>query len=287
MAALPGWHMFASRTDGTHGFCSGQDCLVDTYISLVSPFPSLHSMNSQFLLSACGLCFGESLCHLSFPYTSTYDRAYCWEAQEALHSLMWYGWPRISTGTSTINLWKALEPWMENKGAEIIDLSNRYLTPVSKAGDMEDINILLGIDPKGILYNLARRDGTCTYIHTEDNQVSYYNGHRDSTGNHRCVTFMQPASNNLWWKVIHCCQIWTMQPTIIPHWWHHASTSLFHSHASMWWETQNAFSSSINCTSRQALCKCTYLDQSIRPFPNPWTGQQHAHEEGADCDISG
>ncbi|KAF8218807.1 hypothetical protein L208DRAFT_1347080, partial [Tricholoma matsutake] len=23
------------------------------------------------------------------------------------------------------------------------------------------------------------------YIHTEDNQVSYYNAHRDSTGNHR------------------------------------------------------------------------------------------------------
>jgi hypothetical protein len=90
-----------------------------------------------------------------------------------------------------------LEPWTEDEGAEIVDLSNRYLTPVSEAGDMEDINFLPGVDPKGLLRDLARGDGTCTYIHTEDNQVSYYNGHRDSTGNRRCVTFTQPASNNL------------------------------------------------------------------------------------------
>ncbi|KAF8219914.1 hypothetical protein L208DRAFT_1336797, partial [Tricholoma matsutake] len=62
---------------------------------------------------------------------------------------------------------------------------NRYLTPVSEAIDMEDINFLPSIDPKGLLCDLARGDGTCTYIHMEDNQVSYYNAHRDSTGNCR------------------------------------------------------------------------------------------------------
>ena len=36
---------------------------------------------------------------------------------------------------------------------------------------LEETPFLKGVDPKGILQNMANGDGTVSYVHTEDNQV--------------------------------------------------------------------------------------------------------------------
>jgi len=69
-----------------------------------------------------------------------------------------------------------------------MDLSNRYLMAVSEARGMENVDFLPGVNPKGILRDLAGGHRAYAYIHTEDNQVSYYNAHRDTDGQRRCVT---------------------------------------------------------------------------------------------------
>ncbi|KAF8222891.1 hypothetical protein L208DRAFT_1319926, partial [Tricholoma matsutake] len=51
-----------------------------------------------------------------------------------------------------------------------IDVSNHYLTPIRDAQDVESIPFDKGIDPHGILQDMARGDGSYSYIHTEDNQ---------------------------------------------------------------------------------------------------------------------
>ncbi|KAF8809758.1 hypothetical protein BYT27DRAFT_7093807 [Phlegmacium glaucopus] len=64
-----------------------------------------------------------------------------------------------------------------------IDISNRYLTPANEAHGLEDIPFDKGVDPQGILRSMAKGDGTTTHIHTEDNQVRYFNTRKDTEGN--------------------------------------------------------------------------------------------------------
>lgn len=79
---------------------------------------------------------------------------------------------------------------------ESIVLSNRYLTPASEAGGLKGIPFQPGVDPKGILWDMAQGDRTRAYIHTEENQVQYYTAHRDGTGHRRCVTCNRPVKNS-------------------------------------------------------------------------------------------
>lgn len=62
---------------------------------------------------------------------------------------------------------------------ETIALWNRYLTPVGEAGGTASAPFLPGMDPKGILHDMIRSG---LYIHTEDNQVHYFEAHRSDDG---------------------------------------------------------------------------------------------------------
>ena len=53
------------------------------------------------------------------------------------------------------------------------DISNRYLTPAKDAMG-QDTPFHKGVDPQGILHGMANSNGTCSYMHTEDNQVQYF-----------------------------------------------------------------------------------------------------------------
>ncbi|KAF8238053.1 hypothetical protein L208DRAFT_1244074 [Tricholoma matsutake] len=55
-----------------------------------------------------------------------------------------------------------------------IDVSNYYLTPIRDMQDVESVPFKKGVDPHGILQDMERGDGSCSYIHTEDNQVHYF-----------------------------------------------------------------------------------------------------------------
>ncbi|KAF8240311.1 hypothetical protein L208DRAFT_1546952, partial [Tricholoma matsutake] len=80
-----------------------------------------------------------------------------------------------------------------NVYTESIVLSNRYLTPASEAGGLKGIPFQPGVDPKGILWDMAQGDRTRAYIHTEENQVQYYTAHRDGTG-HRRYEMCEPQT---------------------------------------------------------------------------------------------
>ena len=56
-----------------------------------------------------------------------------------------------------------------------------------------------GVDPWGILRGMAKGDSTCSYMHTEDNQVQYFTAYRDGNGNRRSVNciFKIDVSNSL------------------------------------------------------------------------------------------
>jgi hypothetical protein len=66
-------------------------------------------------------------------------------------------------------------------GFPCIDISNRYLTPAKEAKGQE-IAFQKGVDPRGVLRGMANGDGTCSYVHTEDNQVQYFLSCRDKNG---------------------------------------------------------------------------------------------------------
>ncbi|KAF8234306.1 hypothetical protein L208DRAFT_1550392, partial [Tricholoma matsutake] len=76
---------------------------------------------------------------------------------------------------------------------ESIVLLNRYLTPASEAGPLKGIPFQPGVDPKGILWDMAQGDRTHAYIHMEENQVQYYTAHRDGTG-HRRYKMCEPQT---------------------------------------------------------------------------------------------
>jgi hypothetical protein len=85
-----------------------------------------------------------------------------------------------------------------------LDISNCYLTPLKEANGPE-IAFQKGVDPRGILRGMAIGDGTCSYVHTEENQVQYFSSCRDRSGtlkslsrtftytdlNSHCVRFQQ------------------------------------------------------------------------------------------------
>ena len=71
--------------------------------------------------------------------------------------------------------------------APCFDISNRYLTPAKDTMGLQGTSFHKGVDPRGILRGMAKGDGTCSYVHTEDNQVQYFTAYRDGNGNRRSV----------------------------------------------------------------------------------------------------
>ena len=68
-----------------------------------------------------------------------------------------------------------------------LNLSHRYLTPANEAHGLEAIPFHKGVDPRGILQNMAKGDGSTTHVHTEDNQVQYFSMKRDAEGSIKSV----------------------------------------------------------------------------------------------------
>ena len=84
-----------------------------------------------------------------------------------------------------------LEGWSSSQAnvgdTECIDISNRYLTPQKDVQGQENMLFLKGVDPRNILQNMTRGDGSCTYVHTEDNQVHFFTAYRNITGDRKSV----------------------------------------------------------------------------------------------------
>ena len=83
-----------------------------------------------------------------------------------------------------LNSWTTSQEKYHN--TPCFNISNQYLTP---AKDMmgQDTPFHKGVDPWGILHGMANRNGTCSYVHTEDNQVQYFTAYRDGNGNRKSV----------------------------------------------------------------------------------------------------
>ncbi|KAF8240630.1 hypothetical protein L208DRAFT_1231697, partial [Tricholoma matsutake] len=80
-----------------------------------------------------------------------------------------------------------LESWtasQEMLDMPCFDISNHYLMPAKETND-PDIASQKKVDPRGILHGMADGDGTCSYIHTEDNQVQYFSACREANGNRK------------------------------------------------------------------------------------------------------
>ena len=80
--------------------------------------------------------------------------------------------------------------WSTNQGFDSIDISNRYLTPLKDVSGLESIPFHKGVDPRGILQNMAKGNGSTTHVHTEDNQVQYFSTKRDAEGNVKSVNHL-------------------------------------------------------------------------------------------------
>lgn len=92
-----------------------------------------------------------------------------------------------------------LERWScssADNASPCIDISNRYLTPAKEAGGTDETPFHKGVDPKGILQSMANGDGSISYMHTEDNQVRYFNMHRDTEGNRKLVYQIKDQDNS-------------------------------------------------------------------------------------------
>ena len=68
-----------------------------------------------------------------------------------------------------------------------MNLLNCYLTPANEAHGLEAIPFHKGIDPRGILQNMAKGDGQIMHVHTEDNQVQHFSTKRDTEGGMKSV----------------------------------------------------------------------------------------------------
>ena len=89
---------------------------------------------------------------------------------------------------------KTLEALPEREtGNESMGLWNRYLTPRREAGGVPCQPFLAGMDPKGVLADVVRRG---LYIHTEDNQVHYYEAHRNPGGGP--LRYVYPAKKEIY-----------------------------------------------------------------------------------------
>jgi hypothetical protein len=84
-----------------------------------------------------------------------------------------------------------LDSWTSSQekyhNAPCFDISNWYLTPAKETMGLQDTPFHKGVDPRGILCGMANGDGTCSYVHTEDNQVQYFTAYRDGNGNRKSV----------------------------------------------------------------------------------------------------
>ncbi|KAF8225664.1 hypothetical protein L208DRAFT_1305509, partial [Tricholoma matsutake] len=47
------------------------------------------------------------------------------------------------------------------------------------------LNTCEGVNPGGILHVMANGNGTCSYVHTEANQVQYFTAYRDGNENRK------------------------------------------------------------------------------------------------------
>jgi hypothetical protein len=80
-----------------------------------------------------------------------------------------------------------LDGWSPMRSAtdpslDSLDISNRYLTPVRDVnGLVESVPFHKGVDPRNILYDMAKNN----HIHTEDNYVEYFTMRRDGDGQRR------------------------------------------------------------------------------------------------------
>ncbi|KAF8236108.1 hypothetical protein L208DRAFT_1253333 [Tricholoma matsutake] len=72
----------------------------------------------------------------------------------------------------TLDEWSSSQANVANM--ECIDISNQYLTLQKDAQGQKNMPFLKGVDPWDIL-----GDGSCTYVHTEDNQVHFFTAYRD------------------------------------------------------------------------------------------------------------
>lgn len=82
-----------------------------------------------------------------------------------------------------------LEVWasspVDDNECPCLSLSNRYFTPANEAHGLQAIPFHKGVDPRGILQNMAKGDGK--HVHTEDNQVQYFSTKRDAEGTMKSV----------------------------------------------------------------------------------------------------
>ena len=70
----------------------------------------------------------------------------------------------------------------ESFGFPCLDISNRYFTPAKEAVNSQEIAFPKGVDPRGILHGMLIGDGSCSYVHTEDNLVQYFLSCRGKNG---------------------------------------------------------------------------------------------------------
>jgi len=91
-----------------------------------------------------------------------------------------YGYFDRQFSEGVLDSWSSSEE--ECFGFPCLDVSNRYFTP-AKVAKGEEIPFEKGVDPRGILHGMAIGDGTCSYVHTEENQVQYFLTSRNRNGN--------------------------------------------------------------------------------------------------------
>ena len=79
-----------------------------------------------------------------------------------------------------------LESWTsseeESFGFPCLDISNRYFTPAKDEVNSQEVAFPKGVDPRGILLGMTIANGSCSYVHTEDNLVQYFLSCRDKNG---------------------------------------------------------------------------------------------------------
>jgi hypothetical protein len=87
-----------------------------------------------------------------------------------------------------------LDSWasspVDDNECPCLTMSNRYFTPSNEAHGLEAVPFHKGVDPRGILQNMAKGDGLTTHIHTEDNQVQYFSTKRDAEGKTKSVNHL-------------------------------------------------------------------------------------------------
>ena len=73
-----------------------------------------------------------------------------------------------------------MEVWVPSafQGHQSIDVGNRYFTPSQHALQDRQISFSPAIDPENILSEAMGEE----FVHTEDNEVEYYEAHKEARG---------------------------------------------------------------------------------------------------------